>query len=95
MGNRRQGPTLDLGAARAEVSRKSAAQVERETSAKWAARALACLEKYRSTGKVSWLIRAENDRSEALEHAGHVGDFGRTVGVVQRRIDRLWKKARR
>lgn len=81
-----------LVAARTEVSCKTASKVERETSARWAARAIACMEKYLATGKVSWLVRAENDRSEALEHAGQVGDYGKTVGAVQREIDRGWRK---
>lgn len=70
-----------------EVSTKKAADIERETAQKWAARAVACHRKWLKTGKQIWLIRAERYRDEALEHAAMVEDHGKTVAVIQKKID--------
>ena len=74
-------------AARTEVTSKSDVVIERETAEKWAARSIACFEKYAETGNQKWLVRAEDYKHEALEHAALVGDFGRTVCRVQKMIE--------
>ena len=69
-----------------EVSQKSDATIERETSRKWLARAIACYQKFDRTGKNKWLIRAESYRQEALEHAALIGDCGKTVCAVEKAL---------
>ena len=69
-----------------EVASKSEAQIERETAHKWAERAEVCYDRYRTTGRKSWQQRAESYRHEALEHAALVGDGGKLVGVLERRL---------
>lgn len=71
-----------------EVRTQSDAQVECSTAEKWAGRAVACYRMYASSGKVTWLIRADRYREEALEHAAVVGDCGKTVMAIQKEIDR-------
>lgn len=75
-----------------EVSSKSEAMIERETSLKWEARCLACLRRYKAGDGLDWLLRAENARSEALEHAALVGDGGKLVGQVERRLAQVRPK---
>lgn len=72
-----------------EVALKSEAQVERASAGQWLARALACYHKYKITKKISWLLRAEQYRHEALEHASGAGDGGKLVGVLERRIAKV------
>ena len=71
-----------------EVASKSDAAIERETAYKWAARAVACCQKYAQTGTSHWLRRVEDYRHEALEHAALVGDRGATVRALQDEMDR-------
>lgn len=78
--------------AKTEVKNKSDSEIERETAKKWAARAIACYEEYHSTNSLKWLLRADNYRHEALEHASIVGDRGRLVGQLQKEIDLIKKK---
>lgn len=75
-----------------EVGRKTDAQIERETAQKWASRAIGCYAFYTARGDEAWLIRYENYRHEALEHAATVEDRGVTVRRVQDTIDREIKK---
>ena len=78
-----------------EVTSKSDKAIERSTSKAWAARAVACFEKYAETGDLKWFERACTYRDEAIEHAALVRDFGRTVGTLQRQLDKAEKKTRR
>jgi len=55
--------------ARAEVRRKSKAQIDRETAEKWAARAVAADELFRSTGDEKWRTASVEFAHEAVEHA--------------------------
>ncbi len=81
-----------------EVAKHSDASIQRMTASRWAARAVACYARSRSysgAGRVHWLDRATSYRDEALEHAALVGDAGRTVAKVQRRVDAARNKAER
>lgn len=80
---------FDARAARREVLSKSEADIERETALKWASRALACYALFEETRAPKWLLRAEDYRHEALEHAATAGDGGRLVGQVQSRLDEV------
>lgn len=71
-----------------EVKKKNAKTLDRETALKWADRAIACFKMYAKTGKSEWLRRAEDYKHEALEHAALVMDYGKTVGLVQRKVER-------
>lgn len=74
---------LDVKAALQEVQQKSAEQIEQETAYKWASRAIACDMLYKQTGLLHWLLRAEDMKHEALEHAAVVMDRGATVRTLQ------------
>jgi hypothetical protein len=71
-----------------EVATKSDATIDRETALKWAGRAVACYQRYAATGKIRWLLRAENHEHEAMEHAALVGDRGKTLRAVQDELER-------
>lgn len=73
---------------RSDVASKSAAQIERETASKWADRAIDCFAKFEATGDAKWLVRGEDMKHEAVEHAATVGDYGKTAGRIQRMIER-------
>lgn len=81
-----------------EVASKSDATIERETASKWAARTLACYA--RSTAaktvheQLKWRERAKGYRDEALEHAALVGDGGKTVKKIQRKLDAAARRNR-
>jgi hypothetical protein len=86
-----------LRAARQEVAKKSDRQIELETAQKWAARALACFERAAKTSgaaAVEWKRRAEDYRHEALEHAALMQDGGKTVGVLERELNRVVRRKR-
>lgn len=70
-----------------EVGKKSEEALERETAEKWASRALACYHRYVEGHGLSWYLRGESYRHEALEHAALAGDGGKLVGKLTRRID--------
>lgn len=71
---------------RREVVRKSDARLQRETALKWSSRAQQCWAEYLATGKMSWRDRAFDYRHEAIEHAALVGDGGKLVGEVERKL---------
>src|SRR6266403_953682 len=60
---------LDLEAARKELKDKTETQIEEETAAKWAARAIVCYEKCAEGGSVEMFSRGDDNYHEALEHA--------------------------
>jgi len=66
--------SLNVAEAREELQTLTCAQIEYKTAAKWAARAYAAMELYRSTGDLKWLALASEFGSEALEHAAAAGD---------------------
>ena len=72
-----------------EVTRKSEAQIERETALKWAARAEACFSRAAKTNNQAWRQRGLSYYHEALEHAALVHDGGVLVGVLDRRLSRV------
>ncbi len=73
---------------RSEVRSKSDAMIERQTAHKWADHAIDSLVEYAKNGNVPWLIRAEGYKHEAVEHAGTVYDYGKTAGIIQRKIEK-------
>lgn len=79
----------------AEVRSKSASRLDFETADRWASRSIACYRLAKEARdvdeKAEYLARATDYRHEALEHAALVGDRGKTVRVVQDRIDKRAK----
>lgn len=71
---------------------RSNASIERETSRKWASRSIARYARYLSTGDAKWLVLSSDYKNEALEHAAMVGDYGKFVSQIQRRIERRMKR---
>jgi hypothetical protein len=61
---------------------------DRKVARDWLARALESFRQYRKTGNVRTYAQAVSEADEALEHAAKVGDHGRLVGSMQRRLDR-------
>ena len=80
---------------RSEVTRKSDAQIERETAWKWARRAVDSGKCYDATGDLKWLLRFEDYKHEALEHAALVQDCGKTACAVQKWMERECRAAKR
>lgn len=62
-----------LEAARAELSSKSCEQIEGETAAKWACRAVVAYEAFVQTGDRSYFASYAVHAHEALEHAAEAG----------------------
>ena len=77
-----------------EVTTKSAAAIDRATAYRWASRALACYTKFSSTRRINWLLRAEDARHEALEHAGTSDPSGRLVRAIARQLAAVRRKLR-
>jgi hypothetical protein len=80
-------PRLDIAAALVEVQTRSEGQIEYETACKWAARAVACYQLHQKTGELRWLLRAEDNRHEAFEHAALIGDGGAALQQLQISVD--------
>jgi hypothetical protein len=78
-----------------EVDQKSDAQIERETAVKWCERACDCYDRYRETGDNRWLLRGENYRHEALEHAALVADDCKTLVKVAEQIKKHLTRGKR
>ena len=80
---------MTLAAARKVVAAKSDRVIERETATKWAEYAIVCWERAATAhDPLPWLLRAESYKHEALEHAATVGDMGRTLRKIEKRLDR-------
>lgn len=77
-----------------EIIEKSPETMDRETALRWQERALAGYRRYAKTGLDTAIIKAENFRDEALEHAARSGDFGRLVGKIQHKLDDARSQAR-
>jgi hypothetical protein len=71
-------------ATRDEVLAKSDRQINVETAYKWAARAVVSFSEFARTKSLEWLLRAEDYRHEALEHAALVGDDGELTSHLER-----------
>lgn len=65
---------LNLNAAAKEISEKTDSTIQIETAYKWASRSIVCYRLFVSTGKLTWLQRAEDYRHEAIEHASLAED---------------------
>lgn len=70
-----------------EVMSKNESQIESETAIKWASRAAACYELAKvSTDiktRIRWILRAEDNRHEALEHACLARDNCESARMVE------------
>jgi hypothetical protein len=70
-----------------EVKAKTEAQIETETAIKWAARAVACYRHAKESTdqkeQIKWILRGEDFRHEAIEHASLVGDQGGVLSEVE------------
>ena len=84
---------LDLDAARKELGEKSQTQIEEETAAKWAARAIVCYEQYIKVGLGDTWARAETNYHEALEHAALADDPMCLVAEVKAEVDKIRNQA--
>lgn len=83
-----------------EIATKSQAQINIETAKIWAARAIAYRQEAKKADAQGLSEKAceswrgfDDARHEALEHAALAGDMGKTVGRIERLIDR--KRRRR
>lgn len=88
---------LKIEEALQELQDKPDAMIEFETSVKWGARAAASYilshQSLTNVDKVHWLIRAEDSRHEALEHASLIGDEGAVLNELQKEIDQYRDEA--
>ena len=82
---------LEVEGAIEEIQSKTNEQIEEETARKWGARACGCYAlgiKAEAVGdKLLWLIRGEDFRHEALEHAALIGDRGVFLTELQKTVD--------
>lgn len=85
---------LDITEALKEVQEKNESEIEYDTAVTWAKRAAAC---YSTADKakteeemVHWLRKGDDFLHESLEHASLVKDYGKTVGEIQKALDK-WK----
>ncbi len=78
--------------ARKDVSRKSAAQLDRESALKWAALAIEALRRHAAGEGQRFLLKAQVWEHEALEHAAGVS--GAFRDAIKRRIDKVRSKIR-
>jgi hypothetical protein len=81
-------PEFDIESAIKEVQDKTEQEIEIETAYKWASRSCACYELYEDTKLLKWLLKAEEFKNEALEHAALAKDSGRTLKVVEDEMDK-------
>jgi hypothetical protein len=79
---------FDVEEALKEVQEKTEQQVEIDTAYKWGARAIACFQLYKQTGKMKWYIQAMDYRHESIEHASLAMDMGKTLKEVETEIDK-------
>lgn len=79
---------FDIKAALKEVQEKDEEDIEIETSYKWASRAIACFQLYTETELVTWLLKGEDYRHEALEHAALAKDHGKTLNIIDKEIEK-------
>jgi len=79
---------LDTKGAIQEILSKSEGQIQRETAYKWASRAMACYWLYGRSGDMSWALRAEEYRHEAIEHAAVAEDDCRTLRALEHAMER-------
>lgn len=80
-------------AASREVAQKSDAAINRDSSLTWAARAEACFRRAMKTGNAGWFLSGRDHYHEALEHAGVIGDGGKLVARLDRKLGGLARKA--
>ena len=67
---------------------KEEEEVEIETAYKWASRAIACFQLHAETKLTKWLIKGEDYRHEALEHAALAKDRGDTLNIIEDEIEK-------
>ena len=79
---------FDIEAAKKEVQEKEEEEIEVETAYKWASRAIACFKLHAETKLVMWLIKGEDYRHEALEHAALAKDRGKTLNAIEDEIEK-------
>ena len=83
---------FDIDAALEEVQEKTIEAIEEETAIKWASRSLACFQLYKETGLIEWRIKAEDFGNEALEHAAMCRDKGKTLKIIEDKLDKCRKE---
>lgn len=80
---RTQAMTIDVAKALAELRSKTDAEIQQDTSCKWAAFAIAAYQLYSETSLSVWLIAARDYEGEALEHAALARDDGKTLRAIE------------
>jgi len=79
--------SFNILAALAEVSSKSAEEIEAETAYKWASRAVAYYWLWRRRGDLNYRLRAESARHEAGEHAAGADRSGAELRKIEDELD--------
>jgi hypothetical protein len=86
-------PTFTVDpATREEVLTKTDKLINVETAYKWAQRAVVAYVQFGKVGQIEWLLRAEDYRHEALEHAALVGDGGELTNLLESSMDSVRPK---
>lgn len=80
--------SFDVEGAKKEVQAKKETEIEVETAYKWASRAIACFELHKETELIKWLLKGEDYRHEALEHAALAKDGGDTLNAIEKEIEK-------
>lgn len=87
---------FDIAEAMKEVKTKTEKQIERETASKWASRAMAVFilaAKEKDPKERCRLLDWGDDLfHEAVEHASLVKDYGKTVGAIQKAVEKYKNK---
>lgn len=82
---------MDVEKALKEVQEKTTKEINESTAYTWGSRAAACYklaaEQSDERKRDQWLLRAEDFKHEALEHAALVEDGGRLVGEIQKLVN--------
>ena len=78
-----------------EIVEKSPETINRESAMKWRQLSIESYKEYAKTAHENSIIKAEQFRDEALEHAALSGDFGRLVGKIERDLNAARRDARR
>jgi hypothetical protein len=88
---------LDVNSAVQDMLTKSEEDIQKEAGNTWAARACACYllagKAYSPKERLRWLLRAEDNRHEAIEHSALVEDGGVFTNAIQKEIEPYRKAA--
>jgi hypothetical protein len=77
-----------VDAAQKELTENSYAEVQRDTSFKWAARAIVKYNDFERSGNIEDFLTGDEYRHEAIEHSAEVRDQGATMAEIEAEINR-------